>query len=182
MTITELCNTGHAHQHRLKQNSFCPPTLVEGDCINGFVRPSTRPSVRPSVDTILSTHLLLQFLGISMKFSSYCSHDLKVFIFNRAYARLIFTRAMTLWQFLNGKSCLCNFSRSFQRILVKVTVQMTWRRSYFTEFTLDRFLPELWPFVSFSHFVNTSDVSATPFTFLKGFWWNLLVIVSMTWR
>ena len=32
---------------------YCHPTLVEGDYINGFVR--------PSVDTILSPHLLLQF-------------------------------------------------------------------------------------------------------------------------
>ena len=44
----------------------CPPTLVEGDYSNGFVRLSFRssflPSVSPSVvDTILSPHLLLQF-------------------------------------------------------------------------------------------------------------------------
>ena len=35
---------------------FCPPTLVEGDYSNGFVR----PSIRQSVDTILSPQLFLQ--------------------------------------------------------------------------------------------------------------------------
>ena len=39
----------------------CPPTLVEGDYSNGFVRPSVRQSIRPFIDTILSPQLLLQF-------------------------------------------------------------------------------------------------------------------------
>ena len=34
---------------------------------------------------------------------------------------------------------------------------MTWRGSYYTEVTLDHFLLELWPFVSFSHFINRSS-------------------------
>ena len=119
---------------------------------------------------------------------------------------------------------------------------MTWKGSYYTEVTLDRFLPELWPFVRFSHFINRGSclrnssysfqgilmklssycshdvwrsheedhiiprsrlttlyqsydplsvlailstevlVSATPPTVFKGFWWNFLVIVPMTWR
>ena len=38
-----------------------------------------------------------------------------------------------------------------------VIVSKTWRCAYYTEVTLDRFLPELWPFVSFSHFINRSS-------------------------
>ena len=37
---------------------------------------------------------------------------------------------------------------------------MTWRGSYYTEVTLDCFLPELWPFVSFSHLSTEVLVSA----------------------
>ena len=53
-------------------------------------------------------------------------------------------------------SCLHNSSRSFQWIKwnLPVIVPMTWRGSHHTEVTLDRFLPELWRFVSFSHFIN----------------------------
>ena len=44
---------------KIKLNSpHCPPTLVEGDYSNGFVRPSY---VRLSVDKILSPQLPLQF-------------------------------------------------------------------------------------------------------------------------
>ena len=59
---------------------------------------------------------------------------------------------------------------------------MTWRESYYTEVTLDRFLPELWPFVSFSHLSTEVLVSATPPTVFKGFWWNFPDILAMTWR
>ena len=46
---------------KVKLNSpHCPPTLVEGDYSNGFVRPSVSQSVRLSVDTILSPQLPLQ--------------------------------------------------------------------------------------------------------------------------
>ena len=37
-----------------------------------------------------------------------------------------------------------------------VIVSMTWRKSY-TKDTLDYILPMLWPFVSFSHFINRSS-------------------------
>ena len=64
-----------------------------------------------------------------------------------------------------------------------VIVPMTWRGSYYTEFTLDRFLPEIWLFVSFSHFISTEVlVSTIPSTVFKGFWWNFPDIVAMTWR
>ena len=59
---------------------------------------------------------------------------------------------------------------------------MTWRGSYYTEVTLDCFLPELWPFVSFCHLSTEVLVSASPPIFLKGYWWTFPVIVSMTWR
>ena len=36
---------------------------------------------------------------------------------------------------------------------------MTWRGSYYTEVTLDCFLPELWPFVSFSQFYQQKFLS-----------------------
>ena len=64
-----------------------------------------------------------------------------------------------------------------------VIVPMTWRCAYYTQVTLDRFLPELWPFVSFSLFFSTEVlVSGTPPTVFKGFWWNFPDIVPMTWR
>ena len=56
---------------------------------------------------------------------------------------------------------------------------MTWRGSYYTEVMLDCFLPEFWPFVSFSH-LSKVLASTTPHTFLKVYWWNFPVIVSMT--
>ena len=63
------------------------------------------------------------FKGILIKLSNYCSHDLKMIMFYRGHALLIYQR----------------------------------RGSYYNEVTLDRFLPELWPFVSFSHFINRSS-------------------------
>ena len=63
------------------------------------VRPSFRPSARPSVYTILSPQRLLQFSRDLMKLSSYCSDDVKVIIFYRDHARLIFTRVMALGKF-----------------------------------------------------------------------------------
>ena len=73
-----------------------------------------------------------------------------------------FYRVIALWQFFNSKSCLCNSSCSFQRILVKlsVIVAMTWGGSYFMEVALDCFLPELWLFVSFSHLSTEVLVSS----------------------
>ena len=78
---------------------------------------------------------------------------LKMIIFYRSHAQLIFTRVTVLWQFFNSKSCLCNSASSFQWIIVKpsIIVAMTWRGSYYTEVRFDRFLPELWPFVSLNH-------------------------------
>ena len=61
------------------------------------------------------------FRGISMNLSRYCCYDLKMWIFHRSHARLIFTRVMALKQFFSSKSCLCNSSRSFQWILVKLS-------------------------------------------------------------
>ena len=51
--------------------------------------------------------------GILMKLSSYCFHDLKMIIFYRGHAELIFTRVTVLWHFFNSKSCLCNSSSVF---------------------------------------------------------------------
>ena len=106
---------------------YCPPTLVKGGYSNVFVRPyippsvhtSLCPSVHLSLDTILSPHSSYSFQGILMKLSSYCSYDLKMIIFYRGHAQLIFTRVIALWQFFNSKSRLCNFSCSFQWILMK---------------------------------------------------------------
>ena len=54
-----------------------------------------------------------------MKLSRYCCHDLKMIIFYRGHARLIFTRVMAFKLLFNSKSCLHNSSRSFQWIYVK---------------------------------------------------------------
>ena len=89
----------------------------------------------------------------------------------------------SLSHFINRSSCLRNssyslvfkgFSWNFPDI-----VPMTWRCAYFIEVMLDWFLLELWPFNNFS---AVSLVSATPPTVFKGFWWNFLVIVPMTWK
>ena len=53
-------------------------------------------SFRPSVVTILSPQLLLQFSRDLDETFSYCSHDLKMIVFYRCHARLIFTRVMAL--------------------------------------------------------------------------------------
>ena len=47
---------------------------------------------------------------------------------------------------------------------------MTWRGPYYTEVTLHCFLPELWPFVRFSHLSTDVLVSETTLSFLKGYW------------
>ena len=91
-----------------------------------------------------------------------------------------------LWPFvsfshlINKRSCLSNFY-SFQGILMKLFRYccMAWRCACFIEVMLDWFLPELWPFNNFS---AVSLVSATPLAVFSGFWWNLPVIVPMTWR
>ena len=57
--------------------------------------------------------------GILMELSCYRFHDLKMIIFYRGHAQLIFTRVTVLWQFFNSKSCFCNSSCNFQWILVK---------------------------------------------------------------
>ena len=90
--------------------------ILSRSCSTDFYQSYSPLANRPSVETILSPQLLLQFQSILMKLSSYCSHDLKMMIFYRGHAWLIFTRVIALWQFFNSKSCLCNFSCSFQWI------------------------------------------------------------------
>ena len=123
--------------------------------------------------------------GILMKLSSYCFHDLKMIIFYRGHAQPIFTRVTVLnGDFLTvslvSATPLAIFSRFYWNLPVIVTT--TWRGSYYTEVMLYCFLPELWPFISFSHLSKEILVSATPPTFLKGYWWNVPVLVSKTWR
>ena len=118
------------HPERLRY--YCPPTLVKGGYSNVFVCPyippsvhtSLRPSVHLSLDTILSPHSSYSFQGILMKLSSYCSYDLKMIIFYRGHAQLIFTRVIALWQFFNSKSRLqfflqfsVDFNETFQLLL-----------------------------------------------------------------
>ena len=43
-------------------------------------------------------------------------------------------------------------------------------------------LPELWLFVSFSHFINSSSCLRTSVYSFQGIWWNFSVIVPMNWR
>ena len=113
-----------------------------------------------------------------MKPSGYFFHGMKMCVFYRVHARLIFTSYDPLTSF-NSKSCLRNSYRSFQWNL-PVIVPMTWRGSYYTEVTLDHFLPELWPFVSFSHFINRSSCLRNSSFNFKGFWWIFPDIVPMT--
>ena len=54
ITLYEICIV----VEKLGARHNCPPTLVEGDCSNVFIRPTF---VRQSVDKILSPHLFLQF-------------------------------------------------------------------------------------------------------------------------
>ena len=66
---------------------------------------SVHPPDRPSIDTILSPQLLLQFsrdfdeafqLLFPLPEDMHCFHYLKICIFYRGHARLIFTRVMAL--------------------------------------------------------------------------------------
>ena len=58
----------------------------------------------------------------------------------------------------------------------------TWRGSYYTKVTLDCFLPELWPFVSFSHFVNRGSCLGNSSYSFQGILMKLSSYCSMTWR
>ena len=73
-----------------KGNPCCPPTLVEGDYCNGFVRPSTHPSVlsfvRPSVTRSCIRISSYSFQRLFIKISRYCSHDLKMIMLYRGHA------------------------------------------------------------------------------------------------
>ena len=86
--------------------------------------------------------------GILMKVSSYCFHDLKMIIFYLGHARLIFTRVMVLWLFLNSKSCLCNSCCSFQWILMIPFSYCSHdlKRIILYRGSLECFVQELWPF------------------------------------
>ena len=86
-----------------------------------------------------------------MKLSSYCSHEMKMIIFYWGYARLIFTRVMTL-DFVSAVSLV-----SATPLAVFSGIPMTWRGQVYTEFMLDCFLPELWPFVSVRNFINRNS-------------------------
>ena len=66
--------------------------MVVGPSVRPSVRPF-RPSVRPESCLRNSSY---SFQGILMKLSSYCSHDLKMIIFYRGHAQLIFARIMAL--------------------------------------------------------------------------------------
>ena len=58
------------------------------------------------------------------------------------------------------QSCLRNSSYSFQGILMKLSSYCSHDLKMcilYSEVTLDRFLPELWPFISFGHFINRSS-------------------------
>ena len=76
-------------------------------------------SVSPSIDTILSPPLL-QFSGDVDETFQLCSHDLKMIIFYRCHAQLIFTRVMAFWQLFNSLvsatplAVLVDFSETFQ--------------------------------------------------------------------
>ena len=65
------------------------PTLFKGDFSNGFICLSISRHCNSSYS----------FQGILMQLTSYCSHDLKMILFYRGHARLIFTRVIGLWQF-----------------------------------------------------------------------------------
>ena len=97
-----------------------------------------------------------------MKLSSYCSHGLKMIVFYRGHAWLIFIRVIALWQFFKSKSCLCISSCSFQWILVKPSRYCCHdlKRIILYRGHVDCSLPELWPFVSLNHLSTEVLVSA----------------------
>ena len=99
------------------------------------------------------------FQGTLMKLSSYCSHDLKM----RNFIEVILDWFLPeLWP-LNNFSAVSLVSATPPTVSKEfwwnfpVIVPKTWRCAYYTEEPVDCFLPELWPFVSFSHFINRSS-------------------------
>ena len=119
-----------------------------------------------------------------MKLSSYCFHDLKMIILYRVMLNWFLPELRSFGNFLTVSLVSATPLAVFCGFLwnLPVIVAMTWRGSYYTEVTLDCFLPELWPLVNFSHLSTKVLVFATPPTFLRGYWRNFPVIVSMTWR
>ena len=103
--------------HIVVPRRYLKGTIVMSSSIRPAILPSVHQSVRPETQSCLP-NFSYSFQGISMKLSSNCSHDLKMIIFYRGHARLIFTRVMALDNF-NSKSCLCNSCCSFQWILLK---------------------------------------------------------------
>ena len=130
----------------------CLPTLDEGDYSNGFVRPSVRRH------NLVSATPPTVFKGFWWNFTV---------IVPMTRRSSYYIEVMLDW-FLPE---LCPFNNFSTVSLVSATplavfsgfewnlpviILMTWRGSYYIEVTLDCFLPELWPFVSFSHFINRS--------------------------
>ena len=71
----------------IESSAYLSLTLVEGDY------PTVSPSVRRHNLVFMTPP---PFQEILVKLSSYCSYDLKMIIFYRGHARLMFTRVMAL--------------------------------------------------------------------------------------
>lgn len=91
---------------------------------------------------------------------------------------------MALCHFFSSKSCLFNSSAVFIGFWsnLSIIVPVTWKAFNFTE--VDCLLQELWPFVSFSYFIKTTEILVTlpPLSFFKGFYQTFRILFChMAW-
>ena len=136
-------------------------TIVMGSSVQPFFRPSVRPTVSPSVrrHNLVSATPPTVFKGFWWHFPVIvlitwrCAYFIEV---------VLDWFLPELWPF-NNFSAVSLVSETPPTVFkvfwwnFPVIVPITWRCAYYTEVTLDRFLPEWWPFVSFSHFKNRSS-------------------------
>ena len=153
---------------------------------SGFVR----QSIHPSIETILSPQLLQFSRDFDETYQLLFPWPEDDQILSRSCST-DFTRVIALWQFFNSKSCLSNFSCSFQWILVKpssycchdlkriILYQNQAWLLFFQSYGPSTVLVVL----SICPSVRRHNlVSAIPPSVFKGFWWNFPVIVLMSWR
>ena len=143
----------------MKLSSYCcPPTLFKGTIGLGssFIL-SISPSVCLSVGTILSQQHLLQFSRDFDETFQLLFPRLKMIIFWRGHAVLLFTKVISLsyfclYEVLALQDCLqfsMNLDETFQLLFplpeeAHIIPRCTWLL----------FLQDLWPLVSFSHVAN----------------------------
>ena len=146
------------------------PDVIWRNYRDGFVLQSIHRSVCP----ILSRQLLLQFSRDFDETFQLLFPWLKMIIFYRGHAVLIFTKVISLcYFFLYMKSWPCNTA-------VFNEFGETLRGWYYTKVHLTTFYKIYGPLLVLVMLQAEIIISATPHTVFKGFWWTYPDIVPMT--